>query len=267
MITRRSLKANLLAVLLIIVSVFVAASIYLYREHLIKSKIELNKETLCHENGAYAYHVILIDNSEVYSPIQKADIKKRLNSLINNIKTNEKISFFIVNDESINSLNPVFSKCKIRDGQNADDLIENRKKIIQKKKNKFDDPLGETIESITSKRNASMTSPIFEMIQAVAVFGFPLAGNTGEKTKRLVIFSDLLQNTNDFSFYRTTTENGSFWNTDYFKRVKTDLTGVDVKIFILRNKSQKVKELVVFWESLLRRYYNAQSIEFEWIQG
>ena len=271
MISRNS-KANLWAVFLISVSIIIGGSIYFYRDHLIKTKVNLDKVSLCNANGAVAYHVILIDNSEVYTPIQKADIKKRLNALIKEIKTNELISFFIINDQSLSSLEPIFSKCKIRDGQNADELIENRKKIIQKKKSTFDDPLGELIEIITSKAKASKTSPIFEMIQAVSVFGFPLEEKSQSVSKKpvpkkLVIFSDLLHNTKGYSFYKSSFDKESFWRSDYFKKVKTNLTGVDVEINILRNKSQKVKELVLFWETLLRRYYNAKSIQFEQIQG
>ena len=266
MISRNS-KANLLAVFLILVSIAIAVGIYSYRKHLINTKINLDKESLCNVDGASAYHVILIDNSEVYTPIQKADIKKRLNILIKGIKTNELISFFIVNDQSLTSLEPIFSKCKIRDGQNANDLIENRKKIVQKKKRKFDDPLGELIEMITSKNKASKTSPIFEMVQAVSVFGFPFEKESQAVPKKLFIFSDLLHNTKDFSLYKASYNKDFFWRSDYFNEVKTNLTGVEVKINILRNKSQKIKELVIFWETLLRRYYNAKSIEFERIQG
>ncbi|RYH56192.1 MAG: hypothetical protein EON54_12260 [Alcaligenaceae bacterium] len=98
---------------------------------------------------------------------------------------------------------------------------------------------------------SARTSPIFEMLQLVAVNGFRKHAIKGER--RLIIMSDMLHNTPEFSMYRPLPDYSAFAASGYGQKMQLDLPDVEVDLNYLINSPQfQTKRNLRFWEE----YFN-----------
>src|SRR3546814_18373103 len=58
--------------------------------------------------------------------------------------------------------------------------------------------------------------------------------STGDGMRRLIVASDLLQNTKDISFYKKLPDPNTLVKSQPFSRVRTDLRGTDVELWMLQ---------------------------------
>jgi hypothetical protein len=108
-------------------------------------------------------------------------------------------------------------------------------------------------------------SPILESIQSVALTELQKPGQE-KLPKRLIVASDLLQNTTDVSFYRGLPEPKTFTDSAVFRRLRTDLSGVEVELWMLERSdaaTTQPRSLADLWERIIgaeggdaRRIYN-----------
>ena len=83
---------------------------------------------------------------------------------------------------------------------------------------------------------ASDESPIFESIQSIAVRAFGALPESN-KDRRLVIASDMLQNTPEYSQYHGIGSFEEFKRSQYYRRVRADLRGVEVELYYFAEES------------------------------
>jgi hypothetical protein len=104
----------------------------------------------------------------------------------------ELVSLFEISSDSRTALKPVFSACvPQRDGS---DIYENRRKIQRLFSEDFAKPLE---AALAAKPTRSKSSPISE-----AVIDLSASQYLGAPANRLIVFSDLLQNSDNASLYR-----------------------------------------------------------------
>jgi hypothetical protein len=135
---------------------------------------------------------IVIDRSD-YTPSQTLDeILARTKRFISErALEGELISLFEISGSSRMSLKPVFSAClPQRDGN---DLYENRRKIQRQFGERFAKPLD---QALAATPTPSKSSPISEAIIDLSASEYLAA-----PTNRLIVFSDLLQNSPNASLY------------------------------------------------------------------
>ena len=228
-------RKNVYGYLIIVASIAVVILLLGLRIYLSAKIDKIDENSLCPvEAGASAYTAILFDRSDQYNEIQKAELSKYFDALEKGLIIGEKVSIFLIDQNSPENIKPIFSLCNPDDGSASNPLYENPRLLKKRWEEKFGSKLNSILGEIT-KKSSSDISPILEMIQAVSVEGFP--SNSDHKRKRLVIVSDMLHNMPEYSQYRDSVDMETLMaRKHYFQHVRTDLRGVDVTILYIRRE-------------------------------
>lgn len=137
--------------------------------------------------------VLLLDYSEEISDQTLDEIKARAMSYIDKkVKVGEKITIFTVSELSKSSLRPIVSVCKpVEDGSR---LTEDVRHIKKRYRSEFLAPLN---DALSRRPTASKESPIAQALTDISLTHY-LRG----EQNALLVFSDMLENTNRFSLYK-----------------------------------------------------------------
>lgn len=144
--------------------------------------------------------VFLLDYSEEISEQTLDEIVSRaLTRINNNVKTNERVSIFTISELSKNSLKPVVSLCKPpSEGSRA---VENVRAIKKRFENNFEIPVR---NALSRQPTESKESPIAQALTDISLSHY-LSGSSNT----LVVFSDMLENTEKYSLYKCTNPENS----------------------------------------------------------
>lgn len=222
--------------------VFGAVSYHLYT----KPK-SADKTTLCPADGPLGHIVVLVDNTDPYSFIQREAFIQALTSLSEEVvPEGHLLSVFSLGEDFEKNAKPLFEKCNPGTSDAKSEITANIKRIDKLFHDSFKDPILKLEEVLLTEVQAKY-SPVFEMIQLASINGFRAKNVKGPK--KLLIFSDMLPNTPDFSMFKGIPDYKSFSSSSYGERSKTDLSGVKVEIHYLMKypKLQTMKQLN-FWE-------------------
>jgi hypothetical protein len=137
--------------------------------------------------------VFVVDQSDSIASQTSSEILRRIRKVVSaDVSSNELVTIFQITDGSRTHLEPIFSKCKPEQGGN--ELTDNVRLIQKRFVEEFDKPLETALAASPPK---SENSPIGEVLIDVSLSDY-LRG----ETNRLVIFSDLMQNSGNASLYR-----------------------------------------------------------------
>lgn len=243
-----SSKGNLTAIALIAMAGIIIGffAISFSKEQTKSSAI--NKENFC-ANNLEKLTVIIIDATDKLSLIQKASLKTRLWEIANNLEKNtHKIQIYSVDKIIDKILEPSIDLCNPGSALEANQLTENKKIIQRRYEEKFKKNLDIILDNVLN-RDSLNQSPIMESIQSVAITSFiPL--NNKSINKKLILVTDLLQNTPKFSSYKSSYNFTQYKESEHYKHVKSDLENVDVELFFLhRENTSKIQtpQLRDFW--------------------
>jgi len=119
-------KKDKIGGVIIAVCLFILIGIVVVTNIVNSNKVELDKNTLCPTKEPPRGHtVILVDRTDPLAQNQT----KWLSELVNKIKVSlsvyEKLSIIPITEESGKFLNPIFSLCSPRQGDNANPFYEN----------------------------------------------------------------------------------------------------------------------------------------------
>ena len=193
-------------------------------------RVEVDRDTMCPRSGPGGHTVVLIDATDEFSAIQKADLKRYFSELKSNVPKYSQIAIYApqeMSDEDF--LSPELKICNPGDGQGISGITANPEQIKQRYKVNFSDKIDDVLDNGLNSEGAPI-SPVMEMIQAVSVDAFPINGDT---PKRLIIVSDMLQNTDWYSHYRDKVDFEVAKANPRFQHVYVDLTGVEVEILYI----------------------------------
>jgi len=208
----------------------------------------IDKETFCEKENIKQKTIILIDTSDKLNPIQKTSLNERLWNYVSNLdKNNHQILIFSVENIRDKNMEPILKICNPGDEKNANSLFENKKIIrinFEKNfKNKIDDIFSELLN-----KESSQNSPIMESIQSIAVSNF--ISNNNPQKNRIIIISDLLQNTENFSFYKGNYDFEKFERGNNFRFLKADFNNAEIELYFLNRKKDinlQNEKLRDFW--------------------
>ncbi|MEL6258535.1 MAG: hypothetical protein AAFQ67_05730 [Pseudomonadota bacterium] len=150
----------------------------------------------------------------------------------------------------------VFSACTPGSADRANPIFENPRMIEHRWRSDFKDQLTERVDALLKDDQAS-NSPLGETV--FAVFDRPDFQDTVRR-RRLVIVSDLMQNSEEFSFYTSGADRLAFGQTRLASE-KPDMTGADVVARIVPRQEYDlpISSLRVFWED----YFGRAGARFE----
>lgn len=206
-----------------------------------------DKLTLCPASGPLGHYVVLVDNTDPYNFIQRQAFSQGLKSLADNVvPEGYLLSVYALGEDFTRTAKPVFEKCNPGTAAGKSEIDSNLARIQARFERDFREPVIQ-LENVLMQDKPADKSPIFEMLQLVAINSFRNANIKGPKT--LIVYSDMLANTSEFSMFKGQVDFDGFTASVYGQKSQTHLDGVQVKLNYLMNypKLQTRKQLA-FWE-------------------
>ncbi|MBO4539458.1 MAG: hypothetical protein J5781_04220 [Clostridia bacterium] len=152
-----------------------------------------------------------------------------------------------LSDLTVRGIRPVTERCNpFGKNDKADKWTENENEL-KRAKNAFRKEIAEVTNKLLDIKEKNR-SPIMEAVYSVAVSEFDRLKSDAEK--RLIIISDMMQNTDDFSMFskNITLDFNLFKRRPYYKRMATDaLNDVHVSVFMINKDRRQTEELKDFW--------------------
>jgi hypothetical protein len=256
-------KQNLSAVAKIAFAAFVVIAVVGIYVTVQASHRTLDLVTLCPAKPT-SVTVLLVDVTDPMNTPQRQDFMNQLARLENSIPRYGELVVSKVDPTDANLLSPVITRCNPGTAADVSEATGDPATVQKQWADGFDKPLQAAFERIATASGADK-SPIMESIQSVALTEFQKPGREG-MPRRLIVASDLLQNTGDVSFYRGLPDPQAFTSSPAFRRARTDLRGIDVELWMLERTdaaSTQPRALADLWDRIvtsqggdLKRVYN-----------
>lgn len=203
--------------------------------------------SLCPSTGPIGHYVLLVDKTDPLNFVQKEAFSVQFKDLVQRrLSKGYLLSVFVLGEDFEQNAEPLVELCNPGSGEDASELTENVKKIRRQYEEQFLLKLQNQAEALLSPQTGK-ASPIFEMIQLVAINAFRKHGVSGEH--RLIVVSDMLHNTPQYSMYRGALDYGEFSATDYGRKVQVNLPEVLVELhYLMNNPKLQTLRNQKFWE-------------------
>lgn len=210
-----------------------------------------DEKTLCPASGPLGHVVVLVDKSDPMSFTQRKSFTVVYRELLEQVPRGHLLSVYALGDDFTSTAEPLIELCNPGDGRDVSGLDDNpgqRKKIYE---TRYLKPFLKREDELVTERPGK-ASPIMEMVQLAGITGFRKHGVKGEK--RLVIVSDMIQNTPQLNMYRGVPDYASFGQTPYGVKSRADLHDVKVEFRMLMNTPTIQNErLLDFWKTYIRQ--------------
>lgn len=149
--------------------------------------------SLCPTGREYPVTQILIDKTDPWDVARSTRLDKLIRQIKDNLAIHERMTIYVLDETGNDVPTPVFDMCNPGRGDQVSPLYSNPRRVQKKFDEQFNGPLERMLAELLKPGKAPY-SPILETIM-----NFP---HHGGKTK-LILISDLMENTRDMSFYRT----------------------------------------------------------------
>ncbi|MEQ1868256.1 MAG: hypothetical protein HOP13_07420 [Alphaproteobacteria bacterium] len=204
--------------------------------------------------------MVVIDSTDALAPNERRAISDEVANIVGGLSVGELISVHFLDSTTQSGLSDAtFHKCKPRNGQSANFVNENPRFVQKVYEEEFERPLLAAAASAQANGGAlAQTSPIIEAIfDASRMSWFEDA--VGHR--RLVIFSDLLQNSPILRQYRNPTAYATFAASDRTGVAAPELSGVDVEVFkIARSDDRGGGQQTAMHEKFWQDYFAAAHV-------
>lgn len=211
----------------------------------------LDPETQCPASPE-SITVLLVDVTDPLNVPQRQDFINQLERLRSTIPVYGKLAIFKVDPLSDQLLKPVIERCNPGNADNVSELTGNKDAAAKRWEEGFKAPLDQAFLQIMGASNAPQ-SPVLESIQSVALTQMKNQAADG-KPRRLIVASDLLQNTGRMTFYSGLPTPEAAISSDAFRMLRTDLKGVEVELWMLQrpdSKERQPTQLREVWQTMI----------------
>lgn len=195
------------------------------------SQVERDELTLCRIDRAYPRETaLLLDTTGGYSAAQATAISANLNKLLTDSQIDEKFTFYSLG-VAPGSYYQNATICNPGDGSDQGDLTVDQASLYAGWQKNFNDRIVSSVNDLVGQQAAEQ-SPIMEMIQYVSR---QISLSPPDTPKRLIIVSNMIHKTPEYSQYGDSLNFNSLAGTAYLDRVQARLAGVEVGIlYVLR---------------------------------
>jgi hypothetical protein len=229
---------------------------------------DLDSVTLCPTDREPSSHwAVILDATDTFNPAQRTWIEAQFQNLRREVPEHGELSLFTVPTESFEALRPVLTLCNPGTAEGVSPVTGNPALIRRRWETGFDAPLDSVLGELLD-RPASRASPILETIQAVNIASL----KHREPARKLFIFSDLLQHTDDYSHYGSAAPSfDAFRRSRGYRRVQTDLSDWDVTVFYARRDDALARPVqgrshIEFWDEYITAM-GGRLVQVQWIEG
>jgi hypothetical protein len=201
----------------------------------------------------------VLDHTDPWAPGHIQALAERAGELDAELRGKDCVWVFSLGNDR-HAARLAFSRACPKRGVEANLLFEGRDYVEELFRRGFAAPLTAVFDSVVNSAAVSRVSAVAEALSQVTRFS-TFARASG--ARRLVIFSDLVENVREFSFY----EQQCLLKPDgtpFLDEWNADLRGVDVEVFVLlRERDTRVQrsKLIEEWRKLLH-YWGAKSVTF-----
>jgi hypothetical protein len=201
---------------------------------------------LCPQTGPVAQTLVLLDTTDPWPAVTRAEVTAKLHDLRDGLKRGELLELALLDPATL-SATTRFAQCNPGNGSELNDVTGNVRLARDRWAKDFDTPLETALESAVSAGDAP-TSPIMAGIQKLAVERMVGARDRVLPT-RLVVISDMLEHTRYFSSYKLGADFAAFQQSDASRRFSTDLAGAEVEIWMVQRPKEPAdtRALANFW--------------------
>jgi hypothetical protein len=220
--------------------------------YLITRDSGLDRQTLCPKSGPTGHIVLMVDKTDPLNFSQKQAFLRLLEELVDHrVAPGYLVSVFVLGEDFREGAKPLVEVCNPGSGEGKSELTANVSKLNAQFRERFREPLLKQADALISTRPAK-NSPIIEMLQLVSINGFRKHAVNGPR--RLVIVSDKLHKTRELSMYQVLPDMDAYEESDYGRKMKMDLGGVEVELHHVLNypKLQTPRQLA-FWEKFFEK--------------
>ena len=252
--------------IIIIAGLFVTASLIYAYVHVNATTRTIDEQTLCPLDGPDGLTVVMIDRTDPLSVIQQKDLERHLAQLKTSLPKRTAVEVYSIGAEQKELLTPEGSRL-CNPGRSTDfSGISGNPRLAEKRwSERFSQPLDALFRRMVQSGNFPR-SPIMEAIQSVGITAF---GQLPERSsyRRLVIASDMLQNSPVLSQYREVLSFMQFKTRDSYRRVRTELRDVEVELWYIGGRSPRQgRRHVEFWQQFFADA-GAKLVRVSMIQG
>lgn len=204
-------------------------------------------QNMCPADGPLGHYVLLVDKTDPLTFTQKQAFSVILSELVEKrVPEGFLLSVFVLGEDFKENAAPIVELCNPGNGSGKSELTSNLKRLRKQYEERFVGPLLKQSDALLATQSAKY-SPIFEMMQLVGINAFRKHDVKGER--RLIVMSDMLQNTPQFSMYKGAVDFGGFAESNYGKKTQLELRDVEVELHYLMNSPQlQTKRNLKFWE-------------------
>jgi hypothetical protein len=216
-----------------------------------KDRKALDPVTAC-PPSASSIVVLLVDVTDPLTLAQRQDFLNQLERLRDSVPRYGKLAIFQVDAASNELLRPVIERCNPGTAADVDEMTGNPAAVEEKYEALFKRPLDEAFSQLINASGADR-SPILESVQSVALTELKRPGEEG-KPMRLIIASDLLQNTDRISFYGHVPRPEELIGSDAFRVLRTDMSNIKVELWMLQRldaQQSQPRALIDLWDALI----------------
>lgn len=205
------------------------------------------EDTLCPLTGVKAATIVVVDKTDPFERYQIEALKARILSLRNDLRLLEKISITVVERKADGQarIRQTLAICNPGKGENASPIYQNPAKIEARYNERFREPFDRELQLLLVPGTAT-TSPIVEaMVEAISNDPKVLAADT----RRLIIFSDLYENTARSSAYKPNFS-ADMITSQIPDNARSWLSGASVHVEVIRRSNPgQQRALQQVWES------------------
>lgn len=227
------------AMFLTIVAVAILAGASYGYMALLQDRVEVDPESMCPVSGPMEITAVFIDSTDPFSAIQQDYLSKYFSELLGSVETGAMIQVYSASDFATSGFEPIVSICDPGDGDEASEWTANPERIKKKWRELFDEPLRQSVLTGMTRDGAD-TSPLMKMIQSLSIQAFPLSKR--DVSLNLVVVSDMLEHTADYSQYSDGNDFGAVARRPFFSHVTPNLAGVNVTVlYVARTRLERLQ--------------------------
>lgn len=160
--------------------------------YILNNADKYDSETLCPTEDSYLTVDVLVDKTDPWHKERSERLEKLMRQIKSALNVHERMTIYVLDETGNDILTPVFDMCNPGRGDQVSPLFSNPRKVQAKFDEQFNTPLEKMLADLL-KPGKALQSPILETIN-----NFPQTS----REKKLILVSDLMENTNQISFYR-----------------------------------------------------------------
>lgn len=158
---------------------------------------DYDPRTLCLSGQTPPHVAIVIDKTDLYSPAQRDDIEALVLAGRNSLRMGEKLSLHELDQRGALIKTNGFELCNPGRGDQINPLYRNAQRVEQRYQAFFEGPLQRALSDLVEPKQ----SPASPIIEALARLSTQNGFDTQTPGRRVVLVSDMLQNSELFSVY------------------------------------------------------------------